>query len=171
MLQKNVILDLSAFEAMEDLSGRHMLLEIIFQYLFYFIRKFRPPFKEEKLPQNVFVLDEINKLIPTQNTRYSSPKSIIARGPWTLRSYDVSMIFVGTDPIIDLHMLTNAGILTMFFSKFDPYKVANLLGVSQAEYLQLKSLLKAKNDERRCMISVNKNIMVLKTDDFEFVPH
>jgi hypothetical protein len=171
LLQKNVILDLSAFEAMEDLSGRHMLLEIIFQYLFYFIRKFRPPFKEEKLPQNVFVLDEINKLIPTQNTRYSSPKSIIARGPWTLRSYDVSMIFVGTDPIIDLPMLTNAGILTMFFSKFDPYKVANLLGVSQAEYLQLKSLLKAKNDERRCMISVNKNIMVLKTDDFEFVPH
>jgi hypothetical protein len=81
------------------------------------------------------------------------------------------MIFVGTDPIIDLPMLTNAGILTMFFSKFDPYKVANLLGVSQAEYLQLKSLLKAKNDERRCMISVNKNIMVLKTDDFEFVPH
>lgn len=168
-LQKNVILDLSSFEAMEDLSGRHMLLEIIFQYLFYFIRKFRPPYKEEKLPQNVFVLDEINKLIPTQNSRYSSPKSIIARGPWTLRSYDVSMIFVGTDPIVDLPMLTNAGIVTMFFSKFDPYKVANLLGVSQAEYLQLKSLLKAKNDERRCMISVSKNIMVLKTDDFEFV--
>ncbi|MCK4849246.1 MAG: hypothetical protein KAT16_09485, partial [Candidatus Heimdallarchaeota archaeon] len=86
-------------------------------------------------------------------------------------SYDVSMIFVGTDPIVDLPMLTNAGILTMFYSNFDPYKVANLLGVSQAEYLQLKSLLKAKNDERRCMVSVNKNIMVLKTDDFEFASH
>ena len=171
LLEKNVILDLSAFEAMEDLSGRHLLLEIIFQYLFYFIRKFRPPYKEEKLPQNVFVLDEINKLIPTQNTRYSSPKSIIARGPWTLRSYDVSMIFVGTDPIIDLPMLTNAGITTMFYSKFDPYKVANLLGVSQVEYHQLKSLLKAKDDERRCMISVNKNIMILKTDEFEFSSH
>ncbi len=170
-LEKNVILDLSAFEAMEDLTGRHLLLEIVFQYLFYFIRKFRPPYKEEKLPQNVFVLDEINKLIPTQNTRYSSPKSIIARGPWTLRSYDVSMIFVGTDPIIDLPMLTNAGIMTMFYSKFDPYKVANLLGVSQVEYLQLKSLLKAKNDERRCMISVNKNMMILRTDDFEFSSH
>jgi hypothetical protein len=170
-LQKNVILDLSAFEAMEDLSGRHMLLEIIFQYLFYFIRKFRPPYKEQKLPQNVFVLDEINKLIPTQNKRYSSPKSIIARGPWTLRSYDVSMIFVGTDPIIDLPMLTNAGIIAMFYSKFDPFKVANLLGVSQTEYLQLKSILKAKDDERRCMISVNKSIMILKTDDFELVSH
>jgi hypothetical protein len=170
-LEKNVILDLSAFEAMEDLSGRHLLLEIVFQYLFYFIRKFRPPYKEEKLPQNVFVLDEINKLIPTQNTRYASPKSIIARGPWTLRSYDVSMIFVGTDPIIDLPMLTNAGITTMFYSKFDPYKVANLLGVSQVEYHQLKSLLKAKENERRCMISVNKNIMIVKTDDFEFSSH
>ncbi len=166
-LDQNVILDLSAFEAMEDINGRQLLLEVIFQYLYYFIRKFRPPFKEEKLPQNVIILDEINKLLPPTTYKQLTPKSIIGRGPWTLRAYDVSMVFIGTDPIIDLPMLTNAGVFTMFYSKFDPYKIANLLGVSKDTYNQMLSLLKAKPDERRCLVSVNKNITLIKTDPIE----
>ncbi len=166
-LSHNIILDLSSFEAMEDIRGRQLLLEVIFQYLYYYIRKFRPPFKEEKLPQNVIILDEINKLLPQTPFKHSTPKSIIGRGPWTLRAYDVSMVFIGTDPIIDLPMLTNAGVLTMFYSKFDPYKIANLLGVTKETYDQMSSLLKAKPDERRCLISVNKNVTLIKTDQFE----
>jgi hypothetical protein len=167
ILSQNVILDLSSFEAMEDINGRQLLLEVIFQYLYYYIRKFRPPFKEEKLPQNVIILDEINKLLPAPSYRQSTPKSIIGRGPWTLRAYDVSMVFIGTDPMIDLPMLTNAGVFAMFYSKFDPYKVANLLGVSKDAYDHLTSLLKAKPDERRCLLSVNKNVTLIKTDQFD----
>ena len=169
-LSHNVILDLSAFEAMEDIHGRQLLLEVIFQYLYYYIRKFRPPFKEEKLPQNVIILDEINKLLPAPTFRQSTPKSIIGRGPWTLRAYDVSMVFIGTDPIIDLPMLTNAGVFAMFYSKFDPYKIANLLGLSKDTYDQLIPLLKAKPDERRCILSVNRNVTLIKTDQFELDP-
>ncbi len=166
-LSHNIILDLSTFEAMEDINGRQLLLEVIFQYLYYYIRKFRPPFKEEKLPQNVIILDEINKLLPAPTYRQSTPKSIIGRGPWTLRAYDVSMVFIGTDPIIDLPMLTNAGIFAMFYSKFDSYKIADFLGISKGTYDQLKPLLKAKPDERRCLLSVNKNVTLVKTDQFE----
>ncbi len=169
-LTHNVILDLSGFEAMEDIAGRQMILEVIFQYLYYFVRKFRPPFKEDKLPQNVFILDEINKLLPVSNYRSSSPKSIIGRGPWTLRAYDVSMVFIGTDPIVDHPILTNAGVIAMFYSNFDPYTVANFLGISKAEYDQLRALLKAKPDERRCLIAVNKNISLIKPDHFKLIP-
>jgi hypothetical protein len=77
------------------------------------------------------------------------------------------MVFIGTDPIIDVPMLTNAGVFTMFYSKFDPYKISNLLGVSKDTYDQMLSLLKAKPDERRCLVSVNKNITLIKTDPFE----
>jgi hypothetical protein len=169
-LSHNVILDLSSFEAMEDINGRQLLLEVVFQYLYYYIRKFRPPFKEDKLPQNVIILDEINKLLPSTSYRQSTPKSIIGRGPWTLRAYDVSMVFIGTDPIIDLPMLTNAGVFAMFYSKFDPYKVANLLGISKEAYDHLTPLLKAKPDERRCLLSVNRNVTLIKTDQFELDP-
>jgi hypothetical protein len=165
-LTHNVILDLSAFESMEDIAGRQMLLEVIFQYLYYFVRKFRPPFKEEKLPQNVFILDEINKLLPVSAYRSSPPKSIISHGPWTLRSYDVSMIFIGTDPVVDHPILTNTGVQVMFYSNFDPYTVSNLLGISKPDYDQIKSLLKAKPDERRCLVSINKNLSLVIPDEF-----
>jgi hypothetical protein len=169
-LDHNVIFDLSTFESMEDISGRQLVLEILFQYLFYVVRKFRKPFKAERLPKNVFVLDEINKLLPQPTYRSQSPNTIIGKGPWTLRAYDVSMIFIGTDPVIELPMLTNAGVIVMFYSKFDPYKISTLLGTSLAEYQQLKSLLKAKSDERRCIISVNRNLTLLRTTQFDIDP-
>ena len=169
-LNNNIIFDLSAFESMEDISGRQLVLEILFQYLFYVVRKFRKPFKAERLPKNVFILDEINKILPQPSYRFSSPNTIIGKGPWTLRAYDVSMIFIGTDPLLELPMLTNAGIIAMFYSKFDPYKISNLLGTTLAEYQQLQSLLKAKSDERRCIISVNRNLTLLKTLKFDINP-
>ncbi len=65
------------------------------------------------------------------------------------------MIFIGTDPIVDQPMLSNTGVLTVFLTNFDPYAIANLLGVSRDEYERLRALLKAKPDERRCIISIN----------------
>ncbi|MHA2053857.1 MAG: ATP-binding protein [Candidatus Hodarchaeales archaeon] len=165
-LNHNIIFDLSAFESMEDIKGRQIMLEILFQYLFYFVRKFRKPFKEERLPKNVFILDEINKILPQPSYQSPHPNTIIGKGPWTLRAYDVSMIFIGTDPVLELPMLTNAGVVTMFYSKFDPYKISNLLGTSLNEYLKLQSLLKSKSDERRCLLSVNRNLTLLRTDNF-----
>jgi hypothetical protein len=170
LLDRNVIIDLSAFEAMEDQSGRQIFLNVIFQNLYYFVRTSRDPFKEESLPKNVFILDEIQKLAPAKNFRSKSPESMIGRGPWTLRAYDISMIFIGTEPIIDQPMLTNTGVLTIFFTKFNPFEVSNLLGISRNEYEQLRHLLKAKRDERRCIISVNGQISLLKTNDFSFDP-
>lgn len=168
LLDSNAIIDLSAFEAMEDQRGRQIFLDVVFQNLYYFVRTFRAPFKEEGLPQNVFILDEIQKLAPVKNFRSKSPESMIGRGPWTLRAYDISMIFIGTEPIIDQPMLTNTGLLMIFFTKFDPYAVANLLGISRNDYEQLRLLLKTKRDERRCIISINGQISLLKTHDFLF---
>ncbi|MHA2074902.1 MAG: ATP-binding protein, partial [Candidatus Hodarchaeales archaeon] len=166
LLDHNAIIDLSAFEAMEDQSGRQIFLNVVFQYLYYYVRTFREPFKEDSLPKNVFILDEIQKLVPVKNYRYKSPESMIGRGPWTLRAYDISMFFIGTDPIIDQPMLTNTGVLTMFFTKFDPFAISNLLGIPRTEYEQLRNLLKAKPDERRCIISINGQISLLKTNEF-----
>ncbi len=166
ILSQNAIIDLSAFEAMEDQSGRRIFLEVIFQYLYYFARSFRPPIKEESLPKNVFILDEIQKLVPPKNYRSRTPESMIGRGPWTLRAYDISMVFIGTDPIIDQPMLTNTGVTTIFFTKFDPYAIANMLGISKNEYVQLRNLLKSKHDERRCIVSIDGRISLLKTHEF-----
>ncbi len=168
LLDHNAIIDLSAFEAMEDQSGRQIFLNVVFQYLYYYVRMFREPFKEDSLPKNVFILDEIQKLIPVKNFRSKSPESMISGGPWTLRAYDISMFFIGTDPIVDQPMLTNTGVLTMFFTKYDPYVISNLLGISRTEYEQLRHLLKAKQDERRCIISINGQISLLKTNSFAF---
>ena len=151
---------------MEDQTGRQIFLNVVFQYLYYYVRSFREPFKEDSLPKNVFILDEIQKLVPVKSFRYKSPESMIGRGPWTLRAYDISMFFIGTDPIVDQPMLTNTGILTMFFTKFDPFIISNLLGISRTEYEQLRNLLKAKQNERRCIISINGQISLLKTNDF-----
>ncbi|MFX0181492.1 MAG: hypothetical protein ACFE95_00320 [Candidatus Hodarchaeota archaeon] len=78
------------------------------------------------------------------------------------------MIFVGTDPIVDQPMLSNTGVLTIFFTNFDPYVIANLLGISKHEYVQLCSLLKAKPDERYCIVSINGKASLLKTNKFTF---
>ncbi len=168
LLNHNVIIDLSAFETMEDQKGRKILLDIIFQFLYYYIRSSRPPFKEGELPKNVFILDEIQKLILSTNNRRMSPMSMIGRGPWTLRAYDVSMIFVGTDPIVDQPMLTNTGLKAIFFTNFDSYQIASLLGISKLDYEQLRSLLKVKQDERRCIISLNGKTFLIRTNDFSF---
>jgi hypothetical protein len=166
LLTNNAIIDLSAFEAMEDQTGRKIFLDVIFQYLYYYVRSFRAPFKEDSLPQNVIILDEIQKLMASKRPRSYSPTSMIGRGPWTLRSYDISMIFIGTDPIVDQPMLSNTGVLTVFFTNFDPYAIANLLGISRDEYERLRALLKAKPNERRCIISINGQISLLKINDF-----
>ncbi|MHA2305081.1 MAG: ATP-binding protein, partial [Candidatus Hodarchaeales archaeon] len=166
ILSQNTIIDLSGFEAMEDQRGRRIFLEVVFQYLYYFVRSYRPPIKEESLPKNVLILDEIQKLVPPKSYKSKTPESMIGRGPWTLRAYDISMIFIGTDPIIDQPMLTNTGVTAMFFTKFDPYAIANLLGISKNEYVQLRNLLKSKQDERRCIISIDNHISLLKTHEF-----
>ncbi|MFX1505507.1 MAG: ATP-binding protein [Promethearchaeota archaeon] len=165
LLDQNVIIDLSAFESMEDQSGKQIFLNVVLQYIYYFARSFRAPFKEESLPKNIIVLDEIQKLIPTQRYKTRTPESMIAKGPWTLRAYDISMIFIGTDPIVDQPILTNAGILAVFFTKFDPYVISNLLGLPRNEYEQLRNLLKAKRGERRCILSINGRISLMKTHD------
>ena len=165
LLDQNVIIDLSAFESMEDQSGRQIFLNVVLQYIYYFARSFRAPFKEENLPKNIIVLDEIQNLIPTQKHKVKSPESMIAKGPLTLRAYDISMIFVGTDPIVDQPILTNTGVLAVFFTKFDPYVISNLLGLPRSEYEQLRNLLKAKTGERRCILSINGRISLMKTHD------
>ena len=170
LLERNVIVDLSTFEAMEDQTGRQILINVVLHYLYYYARSFRAPFKEETLPKNVFILDEIQKLLPTKNYRTKAPESMIGKGPWTLRSYDISMVFIGTDPIIDQPMLTNVGILAIFFTKFDPFVISNLLGIAKNEYEQLRNLLKAKKNERRCIVSINGQISLLRTHDFSINP-
>ncbi|PWI47438.1 hypothetical protein CEE45_11520 [Candidatus Heimdallarchaeota archaeon B3_Heim] len=166
LLDQNAIIDLSAFEVMEDRSGRQMFLEVIFQYLYYFARSFRPPFKEEGLPQNIFILDEIQKILTPQKSRFKASESIISKGPWTLRSYDISMIFIGTDPVIDQPILTNMGIFSIFYSKYDPYAIATLLGIPKTDYEQLRTLLKVNPDTRNCLISVNAQLSLLRTNEF-----
>ncbi len=166
LLENNVIIDLSTFEAMEDQKGRQIFLDVVLQYLYYYARTFRTPFKEETLPKNIFIFDEIQKLVSLKNYRTKAPESMISKGPWTLRSYDISMIFIGTDPIVDQPMLTNSGIQTIFFTKFDPFVISNLLGTTKNEYEQLRNLLKAKHDERRCIVSINGRISLLRTHNF-----
>ncbi|MFX0085489.1 MAG: ATP-binding protein [Candidatus Hodarchaeota archaeon] len=166
LLNQNAIIDLSGFETIEDQIGRKIFLEVVFQYLYYFAKSYRTPLKEEALPKNVFILDEIQKLVTQRTYRFKASESMIGKGPWTLRAYDISMIFIGTDPIVDQPMLTNTGTMVIFFSKFDPYVIANLLGISRNEYEQLRCLLKPKRDERRCIISINGYISLVKTHDF-----
>jgi hypothetical protein len=70
--------------------------------------------------------------------------------------------------VIDQPILTNTGVLAIFYSKYDPFTMANLLGVNKQEYEQLRRLIKAKQDERCCIISINGQVSLLKTNDFSF---
>ncbi len=166
LLNQNAVIDLSGFETIEDQTGRKIFLEIVFQYLYYFVRSYRAPLKEEALPKNVFILDEIQKLMIQRTYRFKASESMIGQGSWTLRAFDISMIFIGADPIVDQPMLTNTGTMVIFFTRFDPYIIANLLGISKNEYDQLRCLLKPKRDERRCIVSINGHISLVKTHDF-----
>ncbi|MHA2291957.1 MAG: ATP-binding protein [Candidatus Hodarchaeales archaeon] len=166
LLDHNAIIDLSSFEAMENQTGLRIFMDVVLQCLYYFVRSDRAPFKEESLPKNVMIIDEIQKFIPIRNFRMKTPESMIGRGPWTLRAYDISMIFIGTDPIVEQPILTNVGVFAVFFTKFDPYVMSNFLGVSKQEYEQLRSLLKIKNNERRCIVSINGRISLMKTNEF-----
>ncbi|MFW9856804.1 MAG: ATP-binding protein [Candidatus Thorarchaeota archaeon] len=166
LLNRNVIIDLSAFESMEDQRGRNLFLEVILHYLYYFLRRFREPIKEESLPQNTLIFDEVQKLLPTPKRWSRQPESMIGKGPWTLRAYDISMIFIGTDPVVDQPMLSNTGITTIFYTNYNPQVVSNMLGLSYHDYDQMRRLLKAKNEDRRCIISVNGQSSLLKTNEF-----
>ncbi len=170
LLENNVIIDLSTFEMMEDELGRRLFLEVLLQNLYYHLRTSRPPIKEESLPKNILIMDEIQKLLPSKSKWNNFPTSMISKGPWTLRAYDISMIFVGTDPIVDQPMLSNTGIKAVFFTTFDPNVIANMLGIPRNEYEQLRKLLKIKNDEHRCLLAINGNISLIKTNNFPLDP-
>lgn len=48
--------------------------------------------------------------------------------------------------------------------------MANLLGIPKEEYVQLRQLLKAKQDERSNILSVNGQISLLRTNKFSLDP-
>jgi hypothetical protein len=76
-------------------------------------------------------------------------------------SHEFAIVFSCADTI-----LTNTGIFTIFYSKHDPYAITTLLGIQKNEYDQLRALLKVNPDVRNCLISVNGQLSLLRTNDF-----
>ncbi|MHA1213935.1 MAG: ATP-binding protein [Candidatus Hodarchaeales archaeon] len=168
LLNYNIIIDLSIFEAMEDIGGKYLFIEVVLQNLFYALRNSRSSIKEETLPRNILVMDEVQKLLPRKKFWDKNPNSMITKGPLTLRSYDISMIFVGVDPLVNQSILANTGIIITFFTNYDPNLMANILGITRQEYEKLRRLLKVKEEERCFIMSLNGKVGLLKANDFRF---
>ncbi len=158
LLKKNVIIDLSMLEAREDLQFRTLLINYIMHVLFHYLRRNRNPVRTSEKPTNIILIDEIQKILPFSG---SYQFSVAGQSPWTLRSYGISMIFVGTDPFVEKPILTNTGISIVFFSKAPPKSMAMLLGISIADYNKLKTFFKHTDTKYNALVSHRGKIFIL----------
>lgn len=169
LLENNVVIDLSEFESIDDEINRQIFLEVLINLLFYYLRKSRPPFKGRNLPRNIFLIDEVQKLIPASvdyNRNFSH--NTLSQSPWTFRSYDASFIFIGTDPSVAKPIITNTAIQIYFYTRYNPLEIAKNLGIQQSYYEKLRNLLKSKPEIPCCLVSNNGNINLVRSKKFEF---
>ncbi len=158
ILTSNVIIDLSLMEATEDAQLRTLLIDYFMHYLFHYLRMKKSPVQMNEKPTNVILIDEVQKILPFNNDYQFS---VTGQAPWTLRSYGISMIFVGTDPYVERPILTNTGIAITFFSKASSKTMAALLGMSLKEYEQLRALYNLLDTKYKAIISYRGKIFLV----------
>ncbi|MFX0117205.1 MAG: helicase HerA domain-containing protein [Candidatus Hodarchaeota archaeon] len=164
LLETNVILDISAFEQLENDISRTIFLEVLMHLLAHWLRFIRPVMRDHGDFSNVIVIDEVQKVLPQ---RYplanSAQQSLLGKAPWSIRAYGVAMIFSGTEPTVEYPIITQPALIFMFRCKHDNRQLASMLNVSLDQYRELSNQL----DRRLCVISEGgARPYIVRTPDF-----
>ncbi|MFX0115187.1 MAG: ATP-binding protein [Candidatus Hodarchaeota archaeon] len=166
LLNNNVIIDLSAYEAAEDVSGRRILLDIISHLLYNYLMDNRSPISETSDDlRNVILADEVQKLVPRKLTkRFTDESSLFAKLPQTVRAFGVAMMWAGVAPTVEDTVISQAGTSIVFFSKahHDLKVMAGLVGMEEREFRQLATGLQ---DREAIIKTPNADAYVVHTID------
>ncbi|MFQ5978719.1 MAG: ATP-binding protein [Candidatus Heimdallarchaeota archaeon] len=147
--KNNVIIDMSAYEAAEDTSGRRVLLDIIAHLFYNYLAKTRSAINEtgQDSLQNMILVDESQKLVPKKLTkRFTDESSLFAKLPQTVRAFGVAMMWAGVTPTVEQTVISQAGTSIVFFSKdhHDLRLMASLVGLDEEEFKETVASLQPR---------------------------
>ncbi|MHA2501165.1 MAG: hypothetical protein ACXAEL_16470, partial [Candidatus Hodarchaeales archaeon] len=166
LLNNNVILDMSAYEAAEDVSGRRILLDVLSHLLYNYLLKRRSPISEtsDEL-RNVLLADEVQKLAPRKlSKRFTDESSLFAKVSQTVRAFGMACIYAGVAPTVEDTILSQSGSTVIFYSKarHDLKSMAGLVGMEESEFHQLVTGLQ---DREAVVKTPNADAYIIKTID------
>jgi hypothetical protein len=164
LLENNVILDISAFEQLENDIGRRIFLELLIHLMAHFLRSTRAVTRNPGDFANIIAIDEVQKVLPQRFSLVdSAQKSLLGKAPWSIRAYGVAMIFAGTEPTVEYPIITQPALVFMFRCKHDSRKLAAMLNVSLDQHRELGNQL----DRRLCVVSEGgARPYIVRTPDF-----
>jgi DNA helicase HerA-like ATPase len=164
LLENNVILDISAFEQLENDISRKIFLEVFMHQLAHWLRYTRAVTRNPGDFSNLIILDEVQKVLPQKYPlANSAQQSLLGKAPWSIRAYGVAMIFAGTEPTVEYPIVTQPALVFMFRCKHDPRQLASMLNVTLDQHRELGNQL----DRRLCVISEGgARPYVVRTPDF-----
>jgi len=164
ILENNVILDISAFEQLENDIGRRVFLEVLIHLLFHWLRLTRSPTREHGEFMNIIAIDEVQKVLPQRFPLTDiNQQTLLGRTPWSVRAYGVAMIFAGTEPTVEYPIFTQPTVNILFRSKHDPRKLSSILNITLDEYRALSNQL----DKRLGIVSEGgARPYIVRTPDF-----
>ncbi|MHA2500344.1 MAG: ATP-binding protein, partial [Candidatus Hodarchaeales archaeon] len=166
LLNNNVIIDMSAYEAAEDVSGRRILLDVLSHLLYNYLLKRRSPISEtsDEL-RNVLLADEVQKLAPRKlSKRFTDESSLFAKISQTVRAFGMACIYAGVAPTVEDTILSQSGSTVIFYSKarHDLKSMAGLVGMEEREFHQLVTGLQ---DREAVVKTPNADAYIIKTID------
>ncbi|MFW9917180.1 MAG: ATP-binding protein, partial [Candidatus Thorarchaeota archaeon] len=166
LLNNNVIIDLSAYEAAEDVAGRRILLDILSHLLYNYLIKRRAPISEtsDEL-RNVLLADEVQKLAARKlSKRFTDEASLFAKIPQTVRAFGMACIFAGVVPTVEAPIISQSGSTAVFYSKehHDLKILAGLVGMEEKEFRQLVTGLQ---DREAVIKTPNADAYIIRTID------
>ncbi len=88
------------------------------------------------------LLRRLKKIVPIIFEGKTEIRSILGMSAWIAHAYGISMIFVGTNPVVESSILSNTGLSIVFYSKSDPYQIAKLLQIPFEDYQNFLPLLR-----------------------------
>lgn len=168
LVNNNLIIDISAFEHIENNLIQKVFVNVLYYYYFYYIRETRGKIRNPGDINNVVIVEEAEKLLASKYDGKTEIHSIIGTSTWTARAYGCCMIFVGTDPVVETSILSNTGISIIFFSKSEPVQMAKLLNLPLNEYQKLLPLLRLR---QYFIISNKGKIQLCRSKDFPLPSH
>ncbi|MFX1535381.1 MAG: ATP-binding protein [Promethearchaeota archaeon] len=163
LLNHCCVIDLSKFEIIENVKTRKIFLEVFSHYLLNHLQTNYHSTHEPGQIEHVLLINEVEKLAP----RSSSYQGLLGKLTWILRGYGVSLIYSGTEPIVQSSIRNNTGITIMFHSEYQPDVLANLLGIQTNEYLDYREAQNLLGSSQYALISQKgqDGVFMLKVKD------
>ena len=164
LIKCNSIIDLTNFEIIESTITRKIFVNTFLHYYLHAIRYTNSNLRQAGDITNFIFIEEIQKIAPLVYQGKNSVNSFIGISPWTVRAFGVCLGFIGTDPNVELPIITNTGISIVFYSKSNIENILKMLGISYSEYMKYHQDLKRR---KRFLLSIKGEITLLESFNYE----